>query len=256
VAVRQQLIRRAWSITPFKENVKPFARSMRDSVWGPWNWSHTLRLCRILAFEFGHLRSAAANRSIDRNGNPVPWFTYPAIEYLQRLDLSSKSVFEYGSGNSTRYWAQRAASVVSVEHSAEFYELIAPTLPANCELSLKSPAAVYISALAETFAQRGGRGFDIIVIDGHSRVRCAEHAVDYLARGGIVILDNSDWFPDAAEILRGAGLIECSMSGFAPIADCASTTSFFFHPQFEPTQLSGPGRSIGSVPKPKFLKVP
>jgi hypothetical protein len=146
--------------------------------------------------------------------------------------------------------------VVSVEHSPEFYALIAPQLPPNCHLSLKSPAAIYVNAIAEAYEQRGRRGFDIIVIDGHSRVRCAEHAAEYLAAGGIVILDNSDWFPDAAALLRDAGLIECSMSGFAPITDCTSTTSFFFHPAFNPRQLSGPGRSIGSVPKPNFSKVP
>jgi hypothetical protein len=185
----------------------------------------------------------------------VPWFTYPAIEFLSRLDLSQKTVFEYGCGNSTRYWGRRAASVVSVEHVAAFHALIAPQLPPNCDLTLRTPAENYINALATRNQELGGRGFDIIVIDGHSRVRCAEHAARHLAPGGMIILDNSDWFPEAAAHLRAAGLIECSFSGFAPIIDCTSTTSFYFHRAFDFPLVNQPSGSIGSVPKPKFEKV-
>jgi hypothetical protein len=100
------------------------------------------------------------------------------------------------------------------------------------------------------------QGFDVIVIDGHSRVRCAEHAAKYLATGGVIILDNSDWFPEAAAHLRAAGLIDVSFTGFAPIGDATSTTSFFFHRAFDfPLNAKHPGGGIGSIPKPKFEKV-
>jgi hypothetical protein len=197
-----------------------------------------------------------ANASVNREGEPVPWFTYPAIEYLGRLDLSGKRVFEYGCGNSTRYWGRRAASVVSVEHVASFHALIAPQLPPHCELLLENPAERYINAIADYYERDGRRGFDIIVIDGHSRVRCAAIAANYLARGGVVILDNSDWFPEAVTHLRAAGLLESSFSGFAPINDCTSTTSFFFDRAFDFRWLPDSGASIGSVPKPFFAKVP
>jgi hypothetical protein len=256
VSINQQLVQVAWKATPLKTTVRPMARAIRDSLWAPWNWTRSARASWILVRDFGHLRSVAAGASIDNDGQPVPWFTYPAIEFLGRLDLSDKTVFEYGCGNSTRYWARRAKAVVSVEHVPGFHALIAPQLPRNCELTLRSPAAVYINALAESNRQQGGGGFDIIVIDGHSRVRCAEHAADHLAPGGMIILDNSDWFPEAAAHLRRAGLIEASYSGFAPINDCTSTTSFFFHRAFDFPLVADHARSIGSVPKPKFVRVP
>src|SRR5690606_35362994 len=154
--------------------------------------------------------SAAEMASIDAAGEPVPWFTYPAIEYLSRLDLRGKSVFEYGCGNSTRYWARHTAEVVSVEHDPLFYDAIKPQLPDNCELSLRRPAEAYISSIDAYSTRNGRQGFDVIVIDGHSRVRCAARAPHHLAPGGLVILDNADWFPEAAALLRRAGLLEVS----------------------------------------------
>ena len=252
----RQVMGTLWAITPFKTVVRPVARRVRGAGWAPWNWTRTLRVCRILVFEFGHLRSVVEGASIDRDGQPIPWFTYPAIEYLGRLDLSTKRVFEYGCGNSTRYWGRRAHSVVSVEHVPEYHALISPELPPNCELLLMRPAERYVNAIADYCAREGGRGFDIIVIDGHSRVRCAAIAREYLAPGGVVILDNSDWFPEAVVHLRAAGLLESSFSGFTPINDCTQTTSFFFDRTFNFAWLPNSGGGIGSVPKPAFAKVP
>jgi hypothetical protein len=252
--MNQTLVRLAWSVTPFKSRVKPLARAARDSVVAPWNWLRTARLCRILAMQYGHLQSAARFAAVDAGGRPVPWFTYPAIEYVDRLDLEGKSLFEYGCGNSTRYWGSQAAEVISVEHEREFYELIAPQLPANCQLAFRTPAEAYVTALGEYSARRG-RGFDVIVIDGHSRVRCAEGAANHLAPGGMIILDNADWFPEAGAHLRAAGLIEVSFTGFAPISDFTSTTSIYFHRAFDFPMKPGRVAGIGSIPKPKFAKV-
>jgi hypothetical protein len=251
--MKQELVATAWRMTPFKASVRPIARAVRSSVWSPWNWPRTLRLLRILALEYGHLNSAAKMAAIDAAGEPLPWFTYPAIEFLSRLDLGDKSVFEYGCGNSTRYWAARAADVVSVEHVPEFSELIRPQLPSNCQLSLRRPADVYVGSLAEASAARGP--FDVIVIDGHSRVRCSQTAANYLRPGGMIVLDNADWFPEAAANLRAAGLLEVSFTGFAPISDFTSTTSIFFERTFDFPQRPGAVAGIGTIPKPKFEKV-
>ena len=38
---------------------------------------------------------------VNENNEPIPWFTYPSIQYLDQLDLSEKTIFEWGSGNSS-----------------------------------------------------------------------------------------------------------------------------------------------------------
>ena len=75
----------------------------------------TLRNYRILSIEFGQYKTMYRWDCVDRFNRPIPWYTYPAIEYIKQLDFSDKTVFEYGSGNSTLFWAQRCKKLVSVE---------------------------------------------------------------------------------------------------------------------------------------------
>ncbi len=56
----------------------------------------------------GWFTSVKLGRSVDLDGNPLPWITYPAIEMLRRIDILNGRVFEYGAGNSSLWWATRA----------------------------------------------------------------------------------------------------------------------------------------------------
>jgi hypothetical protein len=246
------LTRLSWRAMPFKSTLRPIVRGVLSSRAMPGCWLRSLRAYRILSFKYGHLRSAATMRSVDAAGAPVPWITYPAIEFLKQLDLSDKMVFEYGCGGSTLFWSRVAAHVDSVEHEEEFYRELARDVPGNCTLSLEMYPDAYIHAVA-----RRGEPYDVIVIDGHSRVRCSSVVAAYLKPGGFVILDNSDWFPEASANLRDADLIEVDMAGIAPINDFVSTTSFYFHREFRgrPRADRQPVGAIGSQAKPHFPKV-
>ena len=68
----------------------------------------SLSVYKILSWDFGQYRTMRRWECLDAGQSPIPWYTYPAIEFLNQIDFSVKSVFEFGSGNSTRYWAKRA----------------------------------------------------------------------------------------------------------------------------------------------------
>ena len=75
-------------------------------------WRSSFRAAKILCFSYGHLRSVRAASPVDAAGKPIPWYTYPAIDFLRQLDLSERTVFDiHGSGKSTLFWAARAARV-------------------------------------------------------------------------------------------------------------------------------------------------
>ena len=42
---------------------------------------------------------------IDKNSNPLPWVTYGFIDFISERLNKSIDVFEYGSGNSTLWYA-------------------------------------------------------------------------------------------------------------------------------------------------------
>ncbi len=199
------------------------ARLIPDLVAVPsWVRTRRRRVRDIHDLELGHLRSMRERAAVDATGRPVPWYTYPAIEFLRQLDLGSFDVLEFGAGNSTAFWAERARRVVSVESDPAWYRRLAADVRDNQTLWLHENCASYVAAPAALEMR-----FDIVVIDGRWRKSCAEAATRYLKSDGLLVFDNADWFPASCALLRRAGLLQLDLSGFSPINDYRSTTAIF-----------------------------
>lgn len=156
--------------------------------------------------------------------------TFRARDWLATNLGAEASVFEYGAGGSTLFFSRRARSVVSVEHDKEFYELIRGILSSeglsNCTLALREPEAidpgipVRYEAGSFTSFQRKYQGcrferyvkyidqfpeeaFDIVLVDGRSRLSAVARAINKVRRPGFVMLDNSDrpGYAGVAELL-------------------------------------------------------
>lgn len=182
--------------------------------------------CKSLAFEYGQYQSIQKWECIDKNGKPIPWYTYPAIEYLNGIDFSDKNIFEFGCGNSSLYWAEKAKHVVSVEHDREWYEKISKSKMDNQNIILCEDEEEYPSII-EQFDNK----FDVIIIDGIARLKCVDTIAEHLnlKDGYMIILDNSDWYPKTAEALRQKyNLIQADYHGFGPINAYTWTTSVMF----------------------------
>jgi hypothetical protein len=185
-----------------------------------------VRLLDIFQRKHGHIR-LDEGFPVNGRGEYQPWLTYPVIEFLEGFDFSGKTVFEYGSGSSTLFWASRAKRVTSVELDGEWYRLLLHKIPANVTL-LHEPDGVKYAKSIRQFAS----GFDVIAIDGAERHRCAIAAIESLAPGGMIILDNAEWYPNTAALLASAGLIEVPFSGFSPINAFCSTSTVFLSRDF------------------------
>jgi Methyltransferase domain len=222
--------------SPLGSLFRPVLRRYKTSPLMPVHWGKVWRVFKILNFQYGFLRSVAAEKPLDASGAPYPWYTYPAVEYLKQLDFRDKTVFEYGCGHSTLFWAARANQVTSVEHSAEWCERVKAQVPANATVVYEPESDAYAAAI-----DRFDEQFDVIVVDGlvtgRTRLKCVRAALPRLREGGMIILDNADWLPESARYLREAGLIEVDMTGFAPGNDYACTTTFFLHRAFAFTPL-------------------
>ena len=231
----------------------------------PSTWKAPVQAARSLWFDYAHVRSAAMHQAVDADGRAVPWYTYPAIEYLRQLDFSGKDVFEYGSGNSTLFWGAAAKRVVSAEEDEAWYATLKPKVAANCDLILETDLARYVDVI-----RRYPEGFDVIVVDGASRgrtrLKCSRAALECLRPGGLIILDNSDWLPESSRVLRESGLIQVDMTGFVPINGHTQTTSLFFHREFvtlpKGSRLPQPGPGAAdknwerlSPPEPPYVTI-
>jgi hypothetical protein len=207
-------------------------------------WDRLFWMLHYLGEEQGHFRSCEAGACVAQNGEPIPWYTYPAIEYLRNLDLRDARVFEYGAGNSSLFWAARTKHTHSIEDSPEWYAKVRSGSPPNHTLLLKTEERDYVSAIQEAVTP-----FDVIIVDGKYRMSCAANAIEHLAPGGFILLDNSDWHPRTAEKLRDAGLIQIDFTGAGPLNAYAWTTSLFLSPGFRPRPRRGdlPGHNVGTL---------
>ena len=82
--------------------------------------------------EVGWFNSFMSHKSVDKYGQSIPWFSYPFIDFLTPRLSKELTVFEFGSGNSTSFFAQRVKKVISIEHNKEWYRIVNETKPRQC----------------------------------------------------------------------------------------------------------------------------
>lgn len=186
------------------------------------NDSRVSAILKILDEGYGHKKSFDLQKPVDSFGEPLPWFTYPAIEFLKQLNLSNMSVLEWGMGNSTLFFAPRVNEILSIEHNKEWFELIGTNLPKNATAILATQSEYSSHHILNN------KKFDLIIVDGIHRKDCLETATRFLKDNGLIIFDNSDRNPELCEILRNKNFIENDFHGFGPINPYTWTTSFFF----------------------------
>lgn len=214
--------------------------------------------------EYAIARTIDEKVCIDKDGNPIPWYTYPAIEYLTQFDYSNKKVFEFGCGYSSLFWAGRAAKVVSIEDNPDWYlrwkeEFNVP----NLDIRWRDEGEGYFNAIFEEDDK-----YDVIVVDGKLRSECAETALEKLADGGMIILDDSDRINTSQEYVRAVdnlkkgNLIQVDFYGFCPMNNYTKTTTLFlsrnfnFESLYEVQPINGIGNlwSMGRKNRKQFFK--
>ena len=175
--------------------------------------------------ESGWLESVRQSKPVSGSGAPIPWYTYPAIEFIEPRIQPGFRVFEYGSGWSTLWWAQRVADVVAVEHDAQWSALVQPRLPPNARVSLRTEADRYVTEIDAC-----GGEFDVVIVDGEHRNQCARAAAARVKRSGAIVFDNSDRrsYAEGVRYLSDAGWLRIDFFGLIPSYAYKNCTSIFF----------------------------
>lgn len=110
-----------------------------------------------------------------------PWYTKPVVEMLYGMDLTFKSVFEYGVGDSTKWFYDKGCTLCGVDNNYEWVVKIADI----SNVQHLDQEINYIQSIDNHQSL-----FDIIVIDGIHRDLCLKFALNYLATDGFIIVDN------------------------------------------------------------------
>jgi hypothetical protein len=130
-----------------------------------------------------------------------PWLTRPAISILESWLRPDDVGFEWGSGRSTVWFARRVRRLVSIEHDPAWYETVRERLARaglldRCDCRLEpdgrdeTPNSRYVRAVEEVLDNT----LDFALVDGVARVHCALAVLSKLRPGGLLCIDNANWF--------------------------------------------------------------
>jgi hypothetical protein len=192
------------------------------------------RLRTLLSFndkgyldEIGWFNAFDTRTPVDQNNLAIPWVTYSFIDFIKERLKKQHTVFEFGSGNSTYFYARYAGIVVSVEHDKEWYDKLLTDKPDNaelifCELVRDGDYCRVPQKLEETF--------DIIIVDGRDRVNCCKQAVKAVSETGVIVLDDSEreFYREGISFLKSKGFKELAFTGISPGLFYRKATSVFY----------------------------
>lgn len=153
--------------------------------------------------------------------NPqTPWITPPIVFALEKLLNKDMIGYEFGSGRSTRFYAERMKHIYAIEHDEAWYKKVLEDLESqqidNADLKLivsekkmeypQISSEDHIDLSADNYPVKDDlfstyvnsldayedEHFDFIAVDGRARLSCALRGIKKLKTGGILMLDNSE----------------------------------------------------------------
>jgi hypothetical protein len=174
------------------------------------------------AAEHGYYRSALRRSVVGGRGEPAPWLTFPLTAFLDTKSFASRTVLEFGSGQSSLWWSRRADRVLALETDPDWTRRVRAEAPANlvvADVALEHPDQQ--SFVDEVDRVTDGSRYDVVVVDGGDRVKALHAASRFVTDDGIIITDDLDLFrtdPDwvgALDALRAEGFGSIDFYGLA-----------------------------------------
>jgi hypothetical protein len=174
----------------------------------------------------GWFRSFHSQRVIDKNGNDIPWWTYPFIDFIDERLNKRLRVLEFGCGGSTIWLNRRVKEIVSVENNSAWAEVIKKKIGSGVNI-----ISVEEIEDIKSYIHRIEGLFDIIIIDNQgNRMKCAINSIPLLNNGGVVIWDNTDGddWPAIKQFFSQMNFFEISFSGMVAQELSLSRTTLFY----------------------------
>jgi hypothetical protein len=180
--------------------------------------------------EIGWFRSYHTKQSVDKDGRPIPWCTYPFIHFIEPRLHKQMDVFEFGCGNSTLWYASRVKNVKSVEHDRNWVKLMQAKLPSNAKVVFQEleDGSMYTKEVSQE-----GKKYHIIIVDGRKRNRSAQEAVNNLSEDGVIVWDNSNLphYQTGVSNLMKSDFRRIDFWGLSPITAHLNCTTIFYKTQ-------------------------
>ncbi len=175
----------------------------------------------------GYLNSFKNGYPCDEKGEVLPWMNYPVIAFLKERLNKEITIFEYGSGFSTRFYATRVKHVTSLEYNSFWYEKVKQTLPDNVTLLFQETD---INGKYCRVIQQNDVKYEMIVIDGDDRENCMQQCLVSLSKTGVIVLDDSqrESYAKSISSLENKGFKRIHFEGLKPKGKIMDRSTVFY----------------------------
>lgn len=176
-------------------------------------------------YDTGWKKSRWSNCVTDREGNNIPWLTYPFLSFIEPRLNADLDLLEFGSGYSTAWWGERCKTVRSLEDSREWFETVSKQLEASTNVEI-----VFCEDMDNATLPEGSRYNIIIVDDIGNRVLHIRQSAELLSEDGIIILDDSEReeYNEGRAFLLDKGFKSIDFWGLAPSVAYTKCTTVFY----------------------------
>jgi hypothetical protein len=133
-----------------------------------------------------------------------PWLVREAVVLLEKMLRPGDVGIEWGAGNSTRWFAQRTRHLISLESDPDYCKQVADTLRerglANVDLEcipvdyVDDERVMWESAWVQRVARLPDDSLDYALVDSAPRGCLCAAVAPKLRDGGLLILDNANWY--------------------------------------------------------------
>jgi predicted O-methyltransferase YrrM len=131
-----------------------------------------------------------------------PWLTRDANRILVSYVRPSDVALEFGSGRSTVWFAAHIKSLTSVEHDESWHKKVRQMLTEgsfhNVDYHLAPQDVDELqggnSAYVRVMERFKSQTIDFVLVDGVYRDFCALRSLDIIRPGGMLIIDNVNWY--------------------------------------------------------------
>ena len=97
----------------------------------------------------------------------VPWLPFVLVDFLASRVTTADRVFEFGGGGSTLWFAARAGSVITVEHDADWVNVLGSRVAGLPNVTLLNPEdGVGYAEYVQSIDAYDDDAFTVVVVDG------------------------------------------------------------------------------------------
>lgn len=174
--------------------------------------------------QVGWIRTRAECIARDASGEPIPWFTYPALHFLRERVKSEWRILEFGAGMGTLWWSRQVREAVAIEHDVDWADRVADKCNARLIRVRAGSADDYLRPAL------GSGVYSVVIVDGIFRAECLAIAPSLLDNGGVIVLDDAqrEEYRSAVEALCEQGFKLLQLHGPQPVSKHPGCTAIFY----------------------------